>query len=61
MNYDLTGAIIDYETGAMETQEELLKLFQHLVDTGMAWSLQGHYGRTATALLEQGYIHPRTD
>ena len=55
-SYDLTGAIIDYETGAMETEEQLLELFQHLVDTGMAWSLQGHYGRTATALIEAGHI-----
>lgn len=54
--YDLTGAIIAYETGVMEAEEELLELFQYLVDTGMAWSLQGHYGRTATVLIEGGYI-----
>jgi hypothetical protein len=54
--YDLTGAIIAYETGQMEAEEELLELFQYLVDTGMAWSLQGHYGRTATVLIEGGYI-----
>ena len=61
MTYDLTTAIIAYETGEMETEAELLQLFQNLVDTGLAWSLQGSYGRTATALLEQGYIQPRTD
>jgi hypothetical protein len=54
--YDLTGAIIAYETDEMETREEVIQLFQHLVDTGLAWSLQGHYGRTATALIEAGYI-----
>jgi hypothetical protein len=56
MTYDLTTAIINYETGAMETEEELLELFQYLVDTGMAWSLQGSYGRTAYALIEAGHI-----
>jgi hypothetical protein len=56
MSYDLTTAIINYETDQMETTDEVLELFQHLVDTGMAWSLQGHYGRTATALIEGGHI-----
>ncbi len=57
--YDYIGAIIAYETGAMESEEDLLLLFQYLVDTGMAWSLQGHYGRTAKALLEDRYIQPK--
>jgi hypothetical protein len=59
--YDLTGAIIAYETGGMETLAEVMELFQHLVDTGMAWSLQGHYGRTATALIEDGYIQAKAN
>lgn len=54
--YDLTTAIINYETDQMETTDEVLELFQYLVDTGMAWSLQGHYGRMATALIEAGHI-----
>jgi hypothetical protein len=56
--YDLTGNIIAYESGELD-EEETLTLFQVLVNNGMAWSLQGHYGRTAKALLDAGYITPR--
>lgn len=53
--FDLTTRIIDFETGDV-TEEQVLELFQHLVDTGLAWSLQGHYGRTAQALIDAGLI-----
>lgn len=33
-----------------------IEAWQHLVDTGLAWKLQGWFGRTATALIEQGII-----
>lgn len=52
---DVVGLIIAYEEGQLN-REETVALFQQLVDSGMAWSLQGHYGRTATALIEQGLI-----
>jgi len=52
---DWVGMIIEYESG-MLSDEDTIKLFQHLVDTGQAWRLQGHYGRTARALIDGGYI-----
>jgi hypothetical protein len=53
--HDLTRRITRYETGKLN-DEETVDLFQDLVDTGLAWKLQGHYGRTATALIDAGYV-----
>jgi hypothetical protein len=47
--------ILDYENG-MLTEDETVELFQELVDNGMAWTLQGHYGRTARDLIESGQV-----
>ena len=38
------------------TPEQTRKLWQHGVDTGIVWHLQGWYGRTANDLLKSGYI-----
>ena len=53
---DLAGKIIAFESGDME-KTELVPFFQELIDNGMAWTLQGSYGRTAKALIEQGLCH----
>lgn len=53
--YDVVGAIMAYEAGDLDDDDTIV-LFQHLVDTGMAWSLQGSYGRAAAALLDAGYV-----
>ena len=51
----LVGSIIAYEQGELNDQE-VVCLFAELVKSGMAWSLQGSYGRTANALIKEGWI-----
>ena len=52
--FDLVGKIMAWEGGEMETEEEVIEFFQHLIDTGMAWTLQGSYGRAAMDLINSG-------
>jgi len=47
--------MIRYEEVGLTTAETI-ELFQYLVDTGMAWRLQGFYGRQAMALIEEGFV-----
>lgn len=49
------GKIIEYEAGEM-SEDDTIAFFQELVDSGMAWSLQGHYGRTAAMLIDAGLV-----
>lgn len=48
-------AIIAYEQGELSV-EGTINLFGELVKSGLAWQLQGHYGRTAAAFIENGFI-----
>ena len=48
--------IIAYECGELDSKN-ILELFAELIKTGQAWSLQGHYGRTAQALIDRELIN----
>ncbi|AWN07434.1 hypothetical protein SEA_MANEEKUL_66 [Streptomyces phage Maneekul] len=52
---NLVVELIDYESGNLD-DTDTLDLFAKLVKSGFAWSLQGSYGRTAQALINEGWI-----
>jgi len=51
--------IMRFEEGELESEEEMVEGFQHLIDSGMVWQLQGFYGRTARDLIDAGLCHQR--
>ena len=48
---NITERITSYEMGELDANDTV-SLFQELIDSGLAWNLQGHYSRTAYALIE---------
>jgi len=54
---DIVTQIMAYEGGELD-EADSLSLFGELIASGMAWSLQGSYGRTASTLIEIGAISP---
>ena len=53
-NYMAVGIAEGFEEA--ESEEQVIEAWQHLVDTGLVWSLQGWFGRTATHLINEGII-----
>lgn len=54
------SAILEYEQGELGP-EKTMELFASLIKSGLAWRLQGHYGRTAQEFIERGYISDKGD
>jgi hypothetical protein len=54
---DVLDRMMAYENGEL-SQEDVIDLFQHLLNSGRVWQLQGHYGRMVKWLIEAGYIEP---
>jgi hypothetical protein len=37
-----------------QSEEQVIEAWQHLIDTGLCWRLQGWFGRTAANLIANG-------
>ena len=50
-NYDIAGEEepVSYDT--------VIEAWQHLIDTGVVWQLQGWFGRQAERLIDGGICH----
>lgn len=55
---DLVDKIIAFGDGEL-SDDEIIALFQELVDRGIVWELEGHFGRMAVALMEAGLVIDR--
>ncbi|NDB59643.1 hypothetical protein EB001_14525 [bacterium] len=52
-SYNAVAAVEGFD-GIEHSQEEIISAWQYLINTGLAWSLQGWFGRTAQALIDEG-------
>jgi hypothetical protein len=54
--YNHIDGIIRFESGEMDSIEEVVELFTALKEKGILFSLQGSYIRTYNALCDNGYM-----
>jgi hypothetical protein len=47
-------AVMIAEGAQDATREEQIAAWQHLINTGLCWQLQGFFGRTAQNLIDEG-------
>ena len=52
-DYEATGIAEGFIES--EDDDQITEAWQHLIDTGLAWKLQGWFGRKAIALIKSGY------
>ena len=58
-NYLAVGIAEGFEEA--DSEEQIIEAWQHLVDTGLDWQLQGWFGRAAQDLIERGIIHMKVE
>jgi hypothetical protein len=52
---DFLDQMMDYESGEL-SDKDTLELFSVIIKDKLVYSLQGHYGRTANALIQDGWL-----
>lgn len=50
--------IMAYENGELN-EEQIIELFSSLLRSGLAWQLQGSYGRTAADFINAGVLNAK--
>ena len=56
----LLQRVIEYESED-HSLEWIVQLFADLIATGLAWHLQGRFGREAKRYIDNGIINPQGD
>lgn len=54
---NFTATMIAEGAQEAESEEQYIQAWQHLHDTGLAYQLQGWFGRTAQGLINEGVIN----
>ena len=54
---NFTATMIAEGVEEAESDEQYVEAWQHLHDTGLAYQLQGWFGRTAQQLINEGIIN----
>jgi hypothetical protein len=54
--FDTVGFLMSFDDGDLD-EEQVTDGFQHLIDSGVIGSLEGHYRSMARSLIEQGRCH----
>ena len=58
---NLTAVLIVEGVEEVETEEEYAEAVQHLINKGLAWSLQGFHGRVAESFIEAGLCYRKKE
>jgi hypothetical protein len=54
-----TATMIAEGVEEAEDEDQVIEAWQTLIDTGLAWQLQGSFGRQAQALIDHGICERR--
>ena len=55
-SFDAVSIAVGVFDGENATRDQQIEAWQYLVDIGLAWQLQGWFGRTAQSLIDAGEI-----